>query len=266
MKNTLNTLGWIGLFAGLIVVLGFVESTRLAQSCKAVTVHIDQNDENFFIENKDILSMLPFDLELTDSFPVEQIDVKRIEHHITNHPAISKAEVYLSIDGKLHISVTQRKPIARIFSGNKESYYLDKDGYLMPTSQKFTSRVMVISGHINEPYTKWYRHRFTPGSLPDSVQQKTYLDDLFQLADFIQKNSFWRAQIEHINVNKDLEVELIPRVGSHTIVLGEIVDIQEKFDKLMRFYLEGLDKTGWNEYEVINLKFENQVVCSKRYN
>jgi cell division protein FtsQ len=266
MKKTLTTLSWLAFGISLIVILGFVQSSREHQFCKKVTIKIDQNDENFFIESRDILSILPFDLEITDSIPVTGIDVKRIEHHLTNHPAIANAEVYLSIDGQLNIFAKQRKPIARLFNSNKESYYIDKDGFLMPTSSKFTSRVMVISGHLNEPYTKWYMQQFKPGTLSDSLADKTMLDELFKLADFIHKNPFWSAQIEHLYVNKDLEVELIPRVGSHTIVLGEIVDIQKKFDKLMLFYRKGLDKTGWNEYSIINLKFEDQVVCSKRYN
>jgi cell division protein FtsQ len=39
----------------------------------------------------------------------------------------------------------------------------------------------------------------------------------------------------------------------------------EKFEKLHTFYLQGLNTTGsWNKYSVINLKFKNQIVCTKK--
>ena len=77
---------------------------------------------------------------------------------------------------------------------------------------------------------------------------------------FIDRN----AQIEQLYVNKEFEIELIPRVGNHRIVVGDATDIKTKLDKLKVFYDKGLNKTGWNEYSVINLKFANQVVCKKR--
>jgi hypothetical protein len=31
------------------------------------------------------------------------------------------------------------------------------------------------------------------------------------------------------------------------------------------FYTEGLNKTdGWNKYSIINIKYKNQVVCTKK--
>jgi cell division protein FtsQ len=64
-------------------------------------------------------------------------------------------------------------------------------------------------------------------------------------------------------VNEHQELELIPRVGNHRVLLGDTIDLQDKFRRLMIFYKEGLSKTGWNNYSVINLKFRNQVVCTK---
>ena len=62
------------------------------------------------------------------------------------------------------------------------------------------------------------------------------------------------------------DFELVPKVGNHKIVFGGIDNLESKFEKLMIFYKKGLSKTGWNEYSEINLKFKNQVVCTKMYN
>ena len=66
----------------------------------------------------------------------------------------------------------------------------------------------------------------------------------------------------HINENK--EVELIPRVGNHVILLGGEEEMEEKFEKLLLFYQKGIQQTGWNKYSIINLKYKNQLVCVKR--
>ena len=60
------------------------------------------------------------------------------------------------------------------------------------------------------------------------------------------------------------EFEIIPVVGNHSILLGDVNDLKEKFDKLKIFYRESLNHTGWNQYSKINLKYENEVYCSKR--
>ncbi|MDR1090381.1 MAG: hypothetical protein LBL79_04825 [Prevotella sp.] len=60
------------------------------------------------------------------------------------------------------------------------------------------------------------------------------------------------------------DITLIPRVGDHRIILGDLDGYKERLNKLMTFYRNGLNETGWNKYSVINLKFDKRVVCIKR--
>ena len=64
-------------------------------------------------------------------------------------------------------------------------------------------------------------------------------------------------------MNSKYEFELIPRVGSQVIELGDADNLEEKFENLKLLYLEGFNKIGWNKYERISLKYKNQVVCTK---
>ena len=89
------------------------------------------------------------------------------------------------------------------------------------------------------------------------------LVDIYTVAQTCSKSKFWSSQINQLYVNRDKEIELIPRVGDHHILIGHSNDLDKKLNKLKYFYAEGLDKTGWNEYKVINLKYANQVVCTK---
>ena len=80
---------------------------------------------------------------------------------------------------------------------------------------------------------------------------------------FITHDKFLKAQIDQVYVTEGGEFELIPRIGNHVILLGKAVDLDDKFRKLYAFYKLGLNKIGWNKYNIINIKYKNQVVCSK---
>ena len=41
------------------------------------------------------------------------------------------------------------------------------------------------------------------------------------------------------------------------------IDAREKLENLKTFYLKVMNRLDWNIYKVINLKYKNQVVCSK---
>ncbi|MFW6222798.1 MAG: cell division protein FtsQ, partial [Bacteroidota bacterium] len=58
--------------------------------------------------------------------------------------------------------------------------------------------------------------------------------------------------------------EIIPRVGAHFIHFGSIDQYEWKFKKLKYLYKKGFSKEGWNKYEQINLKYKNQIICTKR--
>jgi cell division protein FtsQ len=80
----------------------------------------------------------------------------------------------------------------------------------------------------------------------------------------LQKDKFWNAQIEQINVLPTREIELIPLVGDQTIFMGTIYNYEKKLSRLKRFYTEAMNKVGWNKYSRINLEFDNQIICTKK--
>jgi cell division protein FtsQ len=70
--------------------------------------------------------------------------------------------------------------------------------------------------------------------------------------------------VQQVIVDSNAEFTIIPTLGNQLIFFGNAEDIEGKFKKLLNFYTEGLNKTGWNKYATINLKFKNQVVCTKK--
>lgn len=263
VKGTINILLWLVIFAGFIFLLGFTSSKQNLQTCTDVLIHIDNNTGNHFITVEDVRAMISHEIDSGSGKAMASINSEKMEYQLGNHPSIAKAEVYKTINGTLMVDISQRKPIVRIFTSAGESFYMDENGRLMPISDNFTARVMVANGYINESYSKSYHMDAKEILKNDSIAAKSLLDDIFLFANYIQKDPFWKAQIEQLYVNKEMEIELIPRVGNHTIVFGDASRLNEKFNNLMIFYNQGLDKTGWNEYSTINLKFKDQIICTK---
>ena len=262
MRRIINISIWVLLSSSLIGILGFVNHAQNQMACVDIRIDIDRSNGNYFVEEEDIFAMVYHEMDTLLGRPISVILSEKLEHKINNHSSVSNTEVYKTIDGQLVIQVKQRTPIVRVFANNGDSYYLDSTGRVMPPSENYTSRVFVANGHIYDSFLDI--NHLNARKVSDSLIQRTLIDDIFTFAEYIRKDSFWKAQIEQLYVNKDFEIELIPRVGNHRIVFGDATEIENKFNKLKVFYSKGLSKTGWNEYSVINLKYANQVVCKKR--
>lgn len=95
-------------------------------------------------------------------------------------------------------------------------------------------------------------------------------EDFLKLLNFVvlvEKDDFWRSEIVQIVVTKGPggapEIELVPRTGSHTVIFGSPDDAEEKFAKLLTFYRRGLRNIGWEAYRTIDVRYKEQVVCTK---
>lgn len=250
---------------GLCVTLGFVSKEQDKKVCKSLEISIKDDGENYFVDRNDIKNLLRDKGNTIIDQPYSEINVYELERAVRNHVAIENAEVFSSINGDVKIEITQRKPIIRIFNNTGESYYIDETGTLMPLSDNFTASVLVASGNIFEPYAFRYQYSVEEMRSDTGLKARTLLDELYDIAKFVKADNFWNAQVDQIFVNSEKEFEIIPRIGDHRILFGEGNDIEEKFNKLKTFYLQGLNKTNrWNSYSAINLKFKNQIVCTKK--
>jgi cell division protein FtsQ len=192
--------------------------------------------------------------------PMEIIDTEGIKNMMLANPYIQSANVYTSIQGDLNVKIKQRSPILRIIDRHNHSFYIDYDGILFPTREGFSSRVRVASGFIADEEVDAWRLPVDADTLPSS----SIYNKLLMMARYLHSHPLMRFQIDQIYVNKDREFELIPKLGKHVILFGDIEDMEAKFHKLEAFYKDGIKKAGWNKYDNINLKFKDQIVCSKR--
>ncbi len=250
----IKVFAWILLACGIIVLVGFINAEHRKTTCKDIEITIDYRGGEPLMTPEKIKSKIRPDTLLGKK--LSEIDLIKIEKKINSIPLLSRADVYTTITGNLNIHARQCKPIVRVYTSSNQSYYFDQNGDVIPVGQSFPSRVLVANGNIRLKYSD------TLNVL--NFKEKNLLADIYRLAEFINNDKFLKAQIEQIYVNRYKEFELVPKVGKHLIILGSIDDMEKKFEKLMAFYEEGLNKTGWNKYRIVNLKFENQVVCTRK--
>jgi len=259
MKRILNILTWLLVMVYLIVVLGLVSEKVNKSPCQSLQISIMDSSNNHFVSSNDIYNLIIQNQANILVSEQGRINTKELEGKIKNTPFVKTIEVFKSSNGKLNVNVTQREPIIRVIDNRGAGYYIDKDANIMPLGKYYTARVVVANGWnlaIGAPGENLMKLRTNP--------EYRRIFELYQLGVFIYDSDFWRAQIEQIHLTQAGEFQLIPRVGAHIIEFGDISNYEDKFYKLKALYKQGLKDEGWNTYVKINLKYKDQVVCTKR--
>jgi cell division protein FtsQ len=250
------------LLAYVGVTIGFVSERRSHLVCNGIKVSIPDSLIHSFVRKKDVLNLVQLQGVNWVGQYIDQINTQQIESLVYRHPAIKEARVYKTIAGTVNIEVIQREPLIRIINRFGDTYYIDEEGKAMPWSNHFTARVLVANGNIINRFD-FSRYREV-NILNDTISSYHLLKDLYSIASYIHDDKFWKAHFEQVYVDENGDFELIPRVGGHLIIFGKTENMEEKFSNLQQLYTFGMPSEGWNKYSVINLKFRNQVVCTKK--
>lgn len=261
MKKVFIISIWVILVAGLILILSFVRREHKNVRCSRVDIIIMNNGTNDFVTKNDIEKLVSFQnlrgLNITD------IDNEKIEKKILENPFIGRAYVYTTNDGCLKININQRKPLIRVINSKGESYYIDEGGGMMPLSNKYTPRIIIAHGYINNDYSPTFKLINFNKNIKLDTNKLTALQKLYFLCKYINNSDFRNALVDNIYVEVNGDLELYLSIGNQMIILGGIDNLGEKFAKLEEFYKQKMCKLGWTKYKSINLKFKNQIVCSK---
>lgn len=248
---------WIILPALLVVSLVIILSKQRNMHCKEVIVIVEENKDSF-LSKEDVLYFLESKYGKLEGRRINSIDVADIERSIHEIPWISDVDAFITLHGTLKIRLQQRKAIARIFDKYGNTGFITDDGTIIPFNHKFKNRLTVVSGDIQDTI------KTLIGTNLLDTDNRSILKEIYKTAQFINNDSIYRSLIAQIYVNSKQELELIPAIDNHVIVIGNTDSLDYKFKKLMAFYTRGMSRTGWNTYSTINLKYSNQVICTKK--
>ena len=239
MKINWNYIKGFLLIVALVFLFGF---SNYRNETKTVTSEvIFEQGDNLFMSYEMVNKLLIQNQKHVKNQAKSLINLSSLEKQVLAHPMVENATTFLTIDGQLKTSVKQRTPIGRVRT-NSESYYIDRQGQKMPLSSNYSARVPIITGLL--------------------VTEN--MEDIYRLLTYIKRDEFLKKQIVGIDKSAENDFLLLTRIGDHKINLGAIEDLEVKFKNLKAFYNHTMTDKTIENYKIINLKYNNQVVCTKK--
>lgn len=234
------------LFAAYLLFALFVsrsgEDKAKTEVCNGVVVDVRNKSGYDLMHNSTVNDILAAQGMHPYGKTMGEIDIEAMEQVLQSSPLIYTANCYKTNANEVFVSLVTKVPILRVINNNGEDFYLDSNSDIIDAKLQPLD-IPLATGNIDKQYAS---------------------EKLYDLALLIRSSDFWNAQIAQINVTAENQVTLVPRVGNHLLMLGEASDFENKLERLMKFYEDGLSVIGWNKYSSISVAFNNQVVCKKK--
>jgi cell division protein FtsQ len=228
---------------GLILLVGglFAFSNHRNNDRKVADSNIIFLGENkLFITEGTVSKLLIQNQQPVTEQSKEIIDLNELEIALNSNSLIKEAEVFMSVNGELSVEIEQKRPIARV--SNNASYYIDDEGSYMPLSSNYAARVPLVTGNI----------------------EKNNLRTVFQFAKTVDEDEFLKKHIIEIRQNDDKTIDFKIRKSDFLVHLGTLNNLEKKINNFKAFYQKGLKDKILDNYKVVNLKFDKQVICTKK--
>lgn len=233
-----------------MLLIGFVHKGSERTVCNNVVISIDNQLNNHFVDENDVREIITSGFtEPLEGASFNDLEVRALEKRLLDNSYIETAEIFRDLKGNLLVNIDLRRPEARIVSYDGPDAYIAEDGLLLPTSHKFSSRVLLITGAAT-------KEMIQSGNMNNGENA-----ELLELIKYINGNKFWKAQIAQILVDNKHDIKLLPQVTKQTIEFGDLNNIDDKFKRLKVFYTQILPRRGWNSYKRVNVKYKNQIIC-----
>ena len=230
----------IKLFFLLVLIFGLFYSAISVNNLRDISktdIYI-HNSNNLFI-TKDSIKNAVIEIITTKNIHKSSVHLKALEFELNKIELVRKSDVFIDVNGTMIIDIEQRKPIAR-FIDNKS--YLDEDGLVMPKSKYYSARVPVIKGYSNT---------------------QDQLDLIYKLSNYIKNDKFLSQSATEILIDSNSNFSIKLRDYRFKILIGQLNNLDLKIKNFKAFYINASANQILNKYSVINLQFDNQVVCVK---
>jgi len=233
----------------LVVFIGFIEKKSSERKFNGIEIYVKAVSDVYFVDEKEILATLQSEFPLMkQGISLSEINLNGIEKKVEGHPFVKNAEVYGDQKGNVRVEIEQHVPIARITRPRAADGYISTEGLILPTSNKYTSRVLILHGNYAEALLE-----------TKDLNKSNY--SLLELIRYINTDPFWKAQITELEIGRKNDIKMHQQVGKQVIEFGDASDLEEKFKKINLFYDEILPSKGWNTYSRINVKYKGQIIC-----
>lgn len=242
MKRLIQYSILVILAVALTVGILWAREKSRGELCTAVDVEVVNADSTSFVTPQGVLTDLKSQGIKIVGKHMGDINASDIEEALKVSPYLENADIVKCQNGKVLIRVSQLVPVLRVFDG-EESYYLNKAGKRMAATTYYHCDVPVVQGHFTRKY---------PATR------------LLPLIDYVESDSLLHSLVTMYQVRDTNNIILIPDISGHVVNIGNADGFENKFAKLKLFYREVLPKRGWNTYDTISVKWNHQIVATRR--
>jgi cell division protein FtsQ len=233
-----------------VVLLVAAIQVKDRKACSDIKIDIDATGENVFVDTSEVAAVLRKN-NAAIGVAVENIPLALVEKELEKSAWIKDAQLFFDNNQLLTVKITERMPVARVFMQNGKSFYIDSSAKMLPLSDRHTARIPV--------FTSFPVIKDTMKSTDSAV-----LQDVKSIAQYVQQDTFWAAQVAQVDITPQHTYEVIPVLGDQVINLGNATDLDTKFRKLYAFYKQVWSKTGFEKYSRVDVQYDGQVVAVKR--
>ena len=220
----------------------WARSKSMGELCTAIDVEVVNADSTSFVTPQGVLNDLKGQGIKVVGKRMGEIDASDIEEALRQSPYLENADCVKCQDGRVLIRVSQLVPVLRVFDGDN-SYYVNRAGKHMAVTSFYHCDVPVVRGHFTRKY---------PATR------------LLSLIDYVEQDSLLHSLISMYQVRDTNNIILIPNMSGHVINIGSADGFDNKFAKLKQFYTQVMPKRGWNTYDTISVKWNHQIVATRR--
>lgn len=209
-------------------------------------IHIEVIDSigSGFVSKDDILLECGDLNDIIKSVPRSEIKLSEIENRLLSMPVVEHANVAALNDGSLRIDVEPMMPVARIFEPGGKSYYINSSGKSVVADARYHVDVPLVIGNLK-------RSGIDPLSL-------------LPMLSYIAADPTLNALVSAVTINDLGDIIIIPVIRGQVVNMGNAKGFANKFDRLKTFYTDVMPVKGWNTYDTISVKWNGQVVATRR--
>lgn len=212
------------------------------EKCTDVEIVVVNGDSTAFVTPAGVMSDLKgHGVELVGK-AMADINASDVEEALRDSPYLESADIVKCQGGRLLIRVSQLVPVMRVFDGD-HSYYVNRAGKRMDASIYYHSDVPVVQGH--------FTRQFPPTKL-------------LPMIDYVESDSLLRSLVSMYCVRDTNNIIIVPELSGHVVNMGNTRGFENKFAKLKLFYREVMPTRGWNTFDTISVKWNHQVVATRR--
>ena len=252
LRTTLWSLAGIALFVLLLSAMH--RNSKLV--CMGMEIAIEGYNHEMYISEEEVKTMLEAELDSKiEGAPFEKLELRKLEKSLQRNPWISKAQLFVDNQQMLHVNISERMPVARVFTRTGQSFYMDSSAVELPLSINEIADVPVFT---NVPDAG------VEGGVPMVAADSLLRLQVSKMGNFIKKDSFLLMQLGQIDITPNANYVMYPAIGNHIIEFGTANNYENKLKRLSVFYRKIFGKVGLNKYEVLDLRYDKQIVATLR--